>query len=101
MELIKQIKQAEAQAQEIIDRAKAEAIKEADLARQKRQQATAEAEAERKKAVASARERARAEGQKLLEGLKAQAEDARRKLRNETDKKMAAAVDKALGYLKG
>ncbi len=101
MELIKQIKQAEAQAQEIIDRAKAEAIKEAELARQKRQQATAEAETERKKAVASARERARTEGQKLLEGLKTQAEDTRRKMRNETDKKMAGAVDKVLHYLKG
>ena len=101
MELIKQIKQAETQAQEIIDQAKAQTIKEAELARQKRQQAIAQAETERKEAITSALERARAEGQKQLEGLKAQADDAQRKLRNETEKKMAGAVDKVLHYLKG
>ena len=47
MELIKQIKQAEAQAQQIIDQAKADAAKQAEEGRQNRQRAMTKAEQQR------------------------------------------------------
>jgi vacuolar-type H+-ATPase subunit H len=51
MELIKQIKQAEAQAQEIIEKARTDAVKQADEGRRKRQAAIDQAEQERRKAT--------------------------------------------------
>lgn len=99
MELIKQIKQSEAQAQQIIEQAKADVAKQAEEGRQNRQQALAKAEQQRKKttesAVASAQSQATAE----VENLKAQAEKDRQQLRDHVADKMAQAVGKVMDYV--
>lgn len=101
MELIKRIKHAEAQAQEIIEQAKAEITDLADKGRDSRRQAILEAEQQRKKAieasVATARQRGRAE----VESLKSQAEERRRQLRDRTSSRMATAAAKIMDYLRG
>ncbi len=101
MELIKQIKQAEAQAQEIIEKARVEAVKQADAGRRKRQAAIDQAEQERKRAMEAAVAQARSQGQAEVEGLKTEAEKRRRQLRDDTHGKMSAAVEKVVNYLKG
>ena len=101
MELIKKIKQAEAQAQEIVKQAKAESAKQAEDGQDSRNQLMAEAEQKRKKAVEAAVAEARSQGLKEAEGLKAQAEKDRQKLRGEVSDKMASAVTKVMDYLRG
>lgn len=101
MELIKKIKQAESQAQEIIDQAKAEAAKQVEQGRENRRKSLEEAERQRNKAIEASVNQAREEGQKEAEVLKLEAENHRRQLRDQTGDKTAAAVDKVVGYLKG
>ena len=99
MELIKKIKQTEAQAQQIIEQAKTEAAGQAEHERQSREQALAQAEQKRKKAIEDAIDAAQEQGLAEIEALKAQAEKDRQHLRDRADSKMAAAVAKVMDYL--
>ena len=101
MELIKKIKQAETQAQEIIDQAKADAVNQAEENLQNRQEAIAAAEQERKKAVESAVNEAKSQGLKEVAALKTDAQEKRRQLKDQTKPKVAGAVEKVVAYLKG
>ena len=101
MELIKKIKQAEAQAQEIIEQAKTAAAAQAEKGRENQLKALEQAEQQRKKtiedAVAAARTQALAED----ENLKAQAEKNRRKLHDKANAKINKIAAKVIDYLKG
>ena len=101
MELIKKIKDTEAQAQEIIDRAKADAVIASREGREKRLAALAEAEQQRKKAIESALAAAKADGLAEANKLKDQAHKDRRRLRQKAEGKIDAAVAKVMDYLKG
>jgi len=101
MELIKKIKQSEAQAQEIIEQAKADAARQAGKGRESRLAALTQAEQRRKKATEAAVAEARAQGRSEIEQLKAQAEDQRRQLREKAANKIAAAAAKVMDYLRG
>ena len=99
MELIKKIKQAEAQAQEIIEQAKAQATGRAEEGRQKRAESLAEAERERKKATEASVAAAQSQGLAEIENLKSQAERDRQELCDKVKAKMAGAVAKVMDYL--
>ena len=99
MELIKQIKQAEAKAQEIIEQAKADAAQQAEKGRTSRLQTLAKAEQERKKATEAAVAAAQSESLAEVENLKAQAENDRQQLRDKTNTKMAQAVARVMDYV--
>ena len=99
MELIKKIKQAETQAQQIIDQAKAETARQAELAQQKRLQAQTEAQQQRKQAIQSAVAAAESQSVGEVESLKAQAETRHRQLRDKAGSKMPAAVAKVMEYI--
>ena len=99
MELIKQIKKAEAQAQQIIDQAKADAAKQAEENRKNRQQDLAKAEQQRTKATEAAVATAQAQATAEVETLKAQAEKDRQQLRDHVADKMAQAVGKVMDYV--
>ena len=99
MELIKQIKQAEAKAQEIIDQARADAAAQAEQAGAGRLEALEKAEQERKKATDAAIAAGEAEGLAEVEKLKAQAEQDRRQLRDKANTRMPAAVTKVMEYI--
>ncbi|MHC4543308.1 MAG: hypothetical protein ACYTDW_00855 [Planctomycetota bacterium] len=100
MELIKQIKQAEAQAQQILDQAKANVARQAEEARKNRQQALAKAEQERTKVTEAAVAAARSQATVEVENLKAKAENSRQQLRDKTNNKMPPAVAKVMEYLR-
>jgi V/A-type H+-transporting ATPase subunit G/H len=101
MELIKKIKKAEAQAQEIIEQARIEAAEQADKDRENRRQALIDAEQHRKRATESAIAEAQARGRAEVDKLKAQAENKRQELRNKTSSRMATAATKVTDYLRG
>jgi len=101
MELIKKIKQSEAQAQEIIEQAKVEAAGQAEKGRENRLAVMTEAEQQRKDATEAAIAAAQSQGREQVEQLKAQAEDQRRQLRDKTGSKMATAAAKVMDYLRG
>ncbi len=100
MELIKKIKQAEAQAQEIIEQAKADTSRQAEKGRENRLEALAKAEHGRKEATEAAVAVAQSEGLAEIENLKSQAERDRQELRDKVKAKMAGAVAKVMDYLK-
>ena len=100
MELIKKIKQSETQAQQIIEQAKVDAAKQAELDRQNRQQALAKAEQERTKATEAAVAAARSQATAEIENLKAKAENERQQLRDKANTKMPLAVAKVMEYLR-
>ncbi|MHC4659300.1 MAG: hypothetical protein ACYS83_09010 [Planctomycetota bacterium] len=99
MELIKKIKQTEAQAQEIIEQAKADAARQAEQGRENRRQILERAEQERKKTIDAAAAEAESQGLTEIEQLKAQAEKDRQLLRDKTSAKMAPAAAKVMDYL--
>lgn len=101
MELIKKIKESERQAQEIIDQAKAEAVKQAEEGRSRRLERLAQAEQERKKAIDAAASAAETQGLAKIEGLKEQAKNDRQQLRDKVSGKMADATAKVMDYLRG
>lgn len=101
MELIKKIKQAETQAQQIIEQARAEAARQAEQGRLSREQKQTEAEQERKKAFEAAVSAGESEGLADINELKAKAEKAHQQLHKKTASKKAAAVAKVMDYLKG
>ncbi len=99
MELIKKIKQAEQQAQEIIEQAKADAAKQAEEARQHRRQLLEKAEQQRKKATEAAIAEAQSQGHTEVKNLKAQAEKNRQELHDKARSKMATAIARVMDYL--
>ena len=101
MELIKKIKQAEAQAQEIIKRAGGETANRAEEGRQNRLQAVEEAKRERKRAIEAAIAEAQSQGLAEIKQLKARAEKNRQKLRDKVDTKTAGAVAKLMEHING
>ena len=101
MELIKKIKKAETQAQEIIEQARIEAAEQAEKGREVRRQALADAEQNRKKATEAAIAEAQAKGNVEVGKLKAQADKQRRELREKTGSRMATASAKVTDYLRG
>ena len=101
MELIKKIKSAEKEAQELIEQAGAGSVKDAEDGRLHRVKAMSEGEQERKKAISGAVESARAEGLGEVKELKKQAEKDRGALRSEATGKVDNAAKKVMDYLKG
>jgi vacuolar-type H+-ATPase subunit H len=101
MELIKEIKKAEAQAQEIIEQARIKATEQAEKGRENRRQALAQAEQHRKKAIEAAITQAQVKGRAEVDGLKTQAEKQRQELHNKTGSKMTAMAAKVMDYLRG
>jgi vacuolar-type H+-ATPase subunit H len=101
MELIKKIKQSESEAREIIEKAKAEALKQAEAGRESRLAAMTEAEHQRKQATEAAIAEARSQANAEVENIKAQAEDQRRQLRDKTADRMTTAAAKVMDYLRG
>jgi len=101
MELIKQIKQAEAESQQIVEQAKAEAAGGAEESRSRRGQLLQQAEQARKKAVARAVAEARSQGQAEVANLNIRADRDRDELRDSVREKMAGATAKVMEYLRG
>lgn len=101
MELIKQIKQAETQAQEIIEQAGVEAARQTEKGRENRLAVLTEAEQERKKAIEAAVAGSRSESLAEIELLKAEAEKKRQQLRNKAAGKMDKAAAKIIDCLRG
>ena len=99
MELIKKIKEAEAQAQQIIEQAKAQSAGQAEQGRESRLQVLTEAEQERKKALEAAVAVAHSQAVAEIKDLKAQAEKKRQQLRERVANKIAGAVVKVMDYL--
>jgi len=101
MELIKQIKECEAQAQQIVEQAKTEAAGRAEKERRKRQQALQQAEQNRREAVEKAAAQAQLEGLKEVERLKADAQHRCRQLHDKAKGRIDAAVAKVTSYIRG
>jgi len=99
MELIKKIKQAEEQAKQIIEQARADDARQAEENRKNRQQALARAEQERQKATEAAVAAAQKEASAEVEKLNAKAENDRRQLRDNVKDEMAQAVGKVMDYV--
>lgn len=100
MELIKTIKHAEAQARQIIEQAKAEAVQRAERGRQDGLGAQAEAEDERKKAIEASVSAAQTQGLAEVEELKAQAGNDRQRLSDKAKTRIAAGAAKVTDYLR-
>jgi vacuolar-type H+-ATPase subunit H len=101
MELVKKIRQAEEQAREIIEKAKAAAAEQAGEGGKNRRQLLAEAEQQRKKAIEDAVDAARSQGLAEAEKLKTEAGKKQQQLREKAAGKMAPAAKKVMEYLKG
>ena len=101
MELVKKIRQTEAQAQEIIKQAKVEAAGGVEDGRKNRRRLLAEAEQKRKKAIEAAGASAQSQGLAEIEKLKSQAGKKQRQLREKATAKMTSAATKVMDYLKG
>lgn len=100
MELVKKIRQAEEQARDIIEKAKADAAEQADEWRKNRRRLLAEAEQQRKKAIENAIAAARSQGLAEAEKLKTEAGGKQQQLREKAAGKMAQAAKKVMEYLK-
>jgi F0F1-type ATP synthase membrane subunit b/b' len=100
MELIKQIKEAEAQAKEIVEQAKvdAAAIGEDSRARQAEQMDIAREE--RKQAIERAVGEAEAAGQSEVEGLKAQAAEEKQQLQAGARARIDSCAGRVMDYLR-
>jgi len=100
MELIKQIKEAEAQAKGIIEQAKldATAIGEDSRARQAEQMNIAQEE--RKQAIERAVGEAEAAGQSEVEGLKAQAAEEKQQLQAGAGARIDSCARRVMDYLR-
>jgi len=101
MDLIKKIKEAEAQAREIIEQAKAQAADLAEKDRHSRLETLEKAEHERKKTIEAAVADAEKQSLAEIECLRAKAKKTHQELGSSTNAKMAAAVEKVIDYLRG
>ena len=100
MELIKQIKEAEQQAKEIVETAKAGAVEIAEQGKARQLELRSQAEDERKAAIEEAIAQAEQDGQAEVEELKAQGTAARSELESKARGKMDAAAEKVMDKLK-
>lgn len=100
MELIKQIKNAEAQSKQIIEQAKVESAKMVAEATANRSEQFEKASQRRNETIKKAVSQAETEGLAEAEQLKAQAEQALKKLRNNAAQKSGAAVAKIVEAIK-
>ena len=100
MELIKQIKDAEQQAKEIIDTAKTEAVKIAEQGKARQLELRSQAEDERKAAIEKAIAQAQQDGQAEVEELKTKGAATRSEMESKARVKMDAAVEKVMAKLK-
>jgi len=101
MELIKQIKQTEAEAQQIIEQAKNQAAREAEQGRIARRKALEQAEQERKRAIEAAISAAQTQGQTEVERLKAEATKQRKAIRDYAAGRTPGAVAKVVNHIRG
>ncbi|MBN2138477.1 MAG: hypothetical protein JW720_11785 [Sedimentisphaerales bacterium] len=101
MELIKKIKQAEADARRIVEDAKAQAIKKADQAAKDTQARMQKAEQDRRDAIAAAVAGAADQGRKEVEAIKADADQKKARLQEDTKQKIERAIEKVVNYVKG
>ena len=101
MELIKKIKEAEANAQQIVEHAKSEAGGLHEEGRVKHREALEQAQQERQVAIEAAIAAAQSEGSEEIAHLKAQSEKNRLQLRHEAAGKIPAAMSKVTDYIKG
>jgi len=100
MELITKIKEAEAEAHQIIEKAKADAVALADKGRQERRQRQEQADLNRRRTIDAAVEKARTEAQGEIKTLNAEATQQRKLLRDQVQRKVPAAVGKVVEYLR-
>ncbi|MFC1677479.1 hypothetical protein ACFL3G_10515 [Planctomycetota bacterium] len=101
MELIKRIKEAETQAQEIIEQAKTHAAQQVEQSHKDRLSKLEQAQQQRRLAIDTAVDNAQKQGFEQAEKLKAKAEKDREQLRKNVGSKMANATAKVMDYLKG
>ena len=99
MELIKQIKEEEAQAKEIIEQAKLDAATIGDSARRRQVELTVAAQTERRQAIERAVTEAEAAGQGEVESLKAKAAEEKQQLHANTGAKIDQCVGRVVDYL--
>ena len=100
MELIKQIKEAETNAKQIIEQAKADAVRIAEQAYQERTEKLKEAQDKRKIAIEQAVVQAEKSGAAQAETLKNEAKQEIQQLKSQSESKMSSCVDKVLNSLK-
>ncbi len=100
MELIKKIKEAETEAQRIIEQAKAESAEATLKARQAEQDVLEQAEHDRKKAIDSAIAAGQKQGQAEAQNLKAEGQKKREQIRAKAQTQINAAVSKVVEYLR-
>ena len=101
MELIKKIKEAEKQAQEIIDQSKSDILQTAESAKKAYSQSKDEAVDARRQAIADAEESAVQQALAEVEELKSQASSAQDEVRKMAESKVANAAEKVVSSLKG
>ena len=101
MELIKKIKETEVQAQQIIAKAKTDAVSAAGQWKQKKRQNLEKYEQDRRKAIEEAVVQAEKQGQADVGKLKDDARKQREDLRQSTASKIDNAVNKVVTYIKG
>ena len=101
MELIKQIKEAEAEAKKIVEQAKADAVEMGEQAKAKRAEMLAAAEEQRKKAIAVSVEKAEAQGNGELAVLMATWQQEKEGLEASARGKMDECVAKVMEWFKG
>lgn len=99
MELIKQIKEAEAQAKEIIEQAKLDAASIGDDARRRQVEQVSAAQAERRQAIERAVADAESAGQGEVESLKAKAAEEKQQLHASAGAKIDQCVGRVVDYL--
>ena len=101
MELIKEIKKAENRAQEIIEKARVDAVESAKESKKNRLAVLEQAGEQRKQAIETAQSDAEAQGLAEIKKLKLQAQKERRKLHDKVAGKLAGAATKVMDCLKG
>lgn len=100
MELIKQIKAAEAEAKVIVEQAKTDAVSIGNNARKRQAEQMNIAQEERRRAIESAVSRAQEEGQGEVEELMAHAAEERQALESNAGAKVDECVGRVMDYLR-
>ena len=100
MELIKQIKAAEENSKQIVEQAKAEALRITEDARKAQDVKQKEAQDQRRDAVAAAIVEAEQLGQSQVEELKQQGSEQIEQLKSQVGGKMSGCVDKVIQHLR-
>ncbi len=100
MELIKQIKEAEAQAKGIVEQAKADAAAIAEDSRRRQAEQMNAAQEERKRAIERAVGEAEAAGQSEVEGLKSRAAEEKQQLQSSAGGRIYSCAGRVMDYLR-